>query len=281
MIRVHAAQPSDRALLNHLLQTSAKTHTHLDWHAPHSWLGKKPFYIAFNGETAIAALAAPPDPAETSWIRLATLSEENKLRAAFDPIWMPTLKTLRESKVKLVACMLLDEWFVPQLKTWGFQQSNDVVVLSRPMCAPPRAASRSLPKGLTIRPARSTDFHALTIADAAFTSPWHYSPDTIRQAMTQVEFSSVAELNGEIIGYQFSSGGQRGGHLARLAVKPQYQNQGIGRALMIDITQHFDRLGAPQMTVNTQHDNLSSLALYRAFGFELTSEHYPVWQLII
>jgi ribosomal protein S18 acetylase RimI-like enzyme len=99
------------------------------------------------------------------------------------------------------------------------------------------------------------------------------------QAMSQVEFSSVAELNNEIVGYQISSGGRQGGHLARLAVDSRFQGMGVGRALMTTIAEHFDRLGAPQITVNTQYDNDPSLTLYRAFGFDLTGEHYPVWQL--
>lgn len=276
MLQIRAAQQSDRALLNHLLHSNAKMHTHLDWHSPQSWLGKRPFHIVTNGAAAAGALAAPPDPPDTAWIRFAAISNGFTLDQVFDPIWLPTLNALRDLKVRRLACMLLDEWFVPQLKKWGFDQINDVVVLSRPM----RAAIRApLPRGVRIRPTKESDLDALFKVDAAFVSPWHYSKDTLSQAMSQVEFSSVAELHNEIVGYQISSGGKQGGHLARLAVNPKYQGKGVGRVLMMTIAEHFDRLGAPQITVNTQHDNIASLKLYRAFGFQPTGDHYPVWQL--
>ena len=283
MLQVRAAQQSDRALLNHLLHSNAKMHTHLDWHSPQSWLGKRPFHIVTNGDAAAGALAAPPDPPDTSWIRLAAISNGFTLDQVFDPIWPPTLSALRELKVNRIACMLLDEWFVPQLKKWGFDQINDVIVLSRPLRAVIRAAAlqTALPsiKGLRIRPAKNSYINAIFKVDAAFVAPWHYSKDTLMQAMSQVEFSSVAELNNEIVGYQISSGGKQGGHLARLAVNPKFQGQGVGRMLMMNIAEHFDRLGAPYISVNTQHDNIASLKLYRAFGFLQTGDHYPVWQM--
>jgi len=279
MLQVRAAQPSDRALLNHLLHSSAKTHTHLDWHSPQSWLGKRPFHIATQGDAAAGALAAPPDPLDTSWIRFAAINNGFTLNQVFDPMWLPTLSALRDLNVRRIACMLLDDWFVPQLKKWGFRQVNDVVVLLRPSNAPVK--NRTALKGLRIRLARDSDIDAIDKVDAAFTTPWRYSKGTILQAMSQVEFCSVAELNGEIVGYQISSGERSAGHLARLAVSPHHQGKGIGHALLSEITRHFDRLGAPQITVNTQHDNMASLSLYRAFGFELTGDHYPVWQMMI
>jgi ribosomal protein S18 acetylase RimI-like enzyme len=141
------------------------------------------------------------------------------------------------------------------------------------------AAARPALKGLRVRPAKSSDLDAIFRIDKAFESPWHYSRDTLWQAMSQVEFSSVVELHGEIVGYQISSGGKQGGHLARLAVNRKFQGQGVGRSLMLAIAEHFDRLGAPHITVNTQHDNIASIKLYRAFGFQPTGEHYPVWQV--
>ena len=278
MLQVRAAQQSDRALLNHLLHSNAKMHTHLDWHSPQSWLGKSPFHIATNGDAAAGALAAPPDPPDTSWIRFAAISNGFTLDQVFDPIWQPTLNALRDLNVKQIACMLIDDWFVPQLKKWGFNQINDVIVLSRPMRAATQKTSPVI-KGLKIRHAKSSDLNTIYKVDAAFDAPWHYSKDTLWQAMSQVEFSSVAELNNEIVGYQISSGGKQGGHLARLAVNPKLQGRGVGRLLMMTIADHFDRLGAPYISVNTQHDNIASIRLYRAFGFQPTGDHYPVWQM--
>jgi ribosomal protein S18 acetylase RimI-like enzyme len=69
-----------------------------------------------------------------------------------------------------------------------------------------------------------------------------------------------------------------GGHLARLAVLPDFQGMGIGSALVQDLLWYFRRRGAQRVTVNTQKDNLASLAVYRKAGFFLTGEEYPVFQ---
>jgi len=91
----------------------------------------------------------------------------------------------------------------------------------------------------------------------------------------------VAEREGQIIGYQVSTPTTRGGHLARLATLPQFQGQGIGYALVRDALSRFTQRGAQTITVNTQKNNLSSLALYRKAGFTPTGEEYPVYQYIV
>ena len=80
-------------------------------------------------------------------------------------------------------------------------------------------------------------------------------------------------------GYQISTSTPMGGHLARLAVLPENQDHGIGKALLVDLLSQFARRGIVKVTVNTQADNLSSLNLYHKLGFHLTGEEYPVYQL--
>ena len=66
--------------------------------------------------------------------------------------------------------------------------------------------------------------------------------------------------------------------LARLAVHPQVQGQGIGYALVYDTLDQFSRRGVLRVTVNTQNNNLASLALYARAGFRKTGEAYRVYQ---
>jgi ribosomal protein S18 acetylase RimI-like enzyme len=70
-----------------------------------------------------------------------------------------------------------------------------------------------------------------------------------------------------------------GGHLARLAVEPQQQGQGIGQALLQDLLAQFVRRGARAVTVNTQKNNQASLTLYQRMGFMATREEYPIYQI--
>jgi ribosomal protein S18 acetylase RimI-like enzyme len=43
--------------------------------------------------------------------------------------------------------------------------------------------------------------------------------------------------------------------------------------------QQFSQRGAQAVTVNTQKNNLASLALYKAAGFKFTGEEFPIYQL--
>jgi ribosomal protein S18 acetylase RimI-like enzyme len=81
-----------------------------------------------------------------------------------------------------------------------------------------------------------------------------------------------------IVGYQMSTLNPMGGHLARLAVKPEFQGKGVGYGLVSDMLRQFQRKGALRVTVNTQQDNSASLYLYEKSGFRKTNEIYPVYQ---
>jgi ribosomal protein S18 acetylase RimI-like enzyme len=70
-----------------------------------------------------------------------------------------------------------------------------------------------------------------------------------------------------------------GGHLARLAVLPDFQCRGIGYCLLYDLLSQFYRRGARSVTVNTQNDNLASIAVYEKIGFRATGETYPIYQM--
>jgi ribosomal protein S18 acetylase RimI-like enzyme len=98
-------------------------------------------------------------------------------------------------------------------------------------------------------------------------------------AFRQAAVATVAEYEGQLVGYQISTGTPIGGHLARLAVLPHLQGKGIGYALLYDLLNQFTRRGARTITVNTQKDNLASLSLYRKSGFQMTGEEYPIYQL--
>ena len=84
-------------------------------------------------------------------------------------------------------------------------------------------------------------------------------------------------INGEIIGYQLSTRNSFGTHLARLAVAPNHQGRGIGYLLVQDLLNQTRRAGLYRLTVNTQNDNRTSLALYHKIGFELSGERYTVF----
>jgi ribosomal protein S18 acetylase RimI-like enzyme len=111
-----------------------------------------------------------------------------------------------------------------------------------------------------------------------FRSPlWQNSLDSIGRAFPQTAWATVAEFGQRILGYQLSTRNPIGGHLARLAVRPEAQHRGVGYALVADLIQRMAAQGLTHLTVNTQNDNTASLSLYRKLDFRETGDRYPVF----
>ena len=97
-------------------------------------------------------------------------------------------------------------------------------------------------------------------------------------AFAKSSYCTVAERDGQIIGYSMSSSSGMYAHLARLAVHPEIQRQRLGFALVQDLLHYFiNDLNYWGVTLNTQHNNASSLALYHKIGFRETGERFPVY----
>ncbi len=117
------------------------------------------------------------------------------------------------------------------------------------------------------------------VDEAAFDPLWQNSLDSLTLAYQQSSWSTVAETSDGIIGYQISTSIPLTGHLARLAVIPAIQRSHVGYMLVRELLEHFKKSGAWHVTVNTQDDNLASIALYEKIGFRRTGELFPVYQL--
>jgi ribosomal-protein-alanine N-acetyltransferase len=132
--------------------------------------------------------------------------------------------------------------------------------------------------GVSIRPMLPEDLPSVCELDKlAFEPLWHNSLEGLRSAYHQSAWSTVAELDGKLAGYQISTGMPLSGHLARLAVLPEHQGHGIGYAIVQELLMHFRKERAWRVTVNTQDDNHSSLTLYEKAGFRRTGEVFPVY----
>jgi ribosomal protein S18 acetylase RimI-like enzyme len=133
-------------------------------------------------------------------------------------------------------------------------------------------------EGIRIRKMTETDLPAITAVDgAAFDPLWHNSQETLRRALSQALFATVAEDAGDIIGYQLTTGAGTRAHLARLAVHPAAQRRGVGRSLLGNLFEGLMQNGYLRLSVNTQSDNQVSLRLYQRMGFLRTGEAYPVY----
>ena len=268
---------TDQEGLLHLLRDAQSIHRHLDWHQPLEWLGEEPFWLMENTQCLQAALAMPADPPGVAWIRIFACLQSARTLEAWQTLLEKSLLFYSNQPAN-IAAIGLTTWFSSLLRSSGFREYQDIIVLQHSLTD----ACLGTPKrpGITIRPIRSTDMESVLHADqAAFENIWQVSAQGLAHACQIATYTSVAEMDGRVIGYQLSTSTPFSGHLARLAVLPEYQHNGIGTALVQDLQEYFLNMGIGELTVNTQNTNTTSLHLYQKLGFALTGERFPVYLL--
>ena len=275
---VRPANSKDLKQLANLIHFGTLVHRHLDWRPPLEWIGHTPFLVLEEDNRLVAALACPPDPPLVVWVRLFVAYDEEYLGEAWSQLWSTALEMLPSDPDLLIAAIPLQNWFLKLLESSGFHPTTDVVMLiwDSGEILPEHPSTE-----ISIRPMTVDDLPQIEILDkSSFGSLWHNSRTSLEYAFNQAAIATIADIDGAVVGYQISTAMQMGGHLARLATHPQYQRQGIGYAILRDLMIQFNRRGASRLTVNTQEDNLASIALYENAGFMRTGETYPVYQYL-
>jgi ribosomal protein S18 acetylase RimI-like enzyme len=276
-IRVRPAVLTDQRQIANLMHSSPTIHRHLDWRYPLDWIGSAPFFVLEDQGQIISALACPPDPPSMAWVRLFVNSGKLPIDESWRMLWDAARLDLAHKDGFTVAAIVLQDWYRHLLIISGFINRQSIVMLERDAQA---SLDISIPSGLLVRGMLQYDLPAVAEVDvAAFEPLWQNSLPSLERAYPQAVLATVAQADGQIIGYQLSTRNPLGAHLARLAVRPELQGRGVGRALVADLIQQAERRSMYHLTVNTQSDNLSSLALYKKIGFHETGERYPVYQL--
>jgi len=275
--QVRPAVLADHLQLANLMHFSPYVHRHLDWRHPLDWIGASPFYVVEDKGQIFAALACPPDPPLIAWVRLFMNSGKIPLQESWQMLWKVVLPELVRNKHTQVAAIVLQDWFPELLIASDLAYRQSIVMLER---EDQDIVEVELPPGFSIRSMQKTDLPIVADVDAeAFDPLWQNSLQALELAYSQAIFPTVAETKGQVVGYQLSTRNPLGVHLARLAVRPNVQGKGIGRTLVVDLIRQTGQHGMFHMTVNTQSDNTTSLALYNRIGFRETGERYPVYQL--
>lgn len=274
------ARPGDWAVISDLADHAQRVHTHLDWQPVNEWLGRQPFLLAMDGEAVVGALACPPDPPHVGWIRLLAVADSLPVGDVLRALWPPARADLEHQGARASAALAIEAWVSAPLEAQGFRKVNEVIVLRRRRGPTPDVWGG--PIAGRLRRARDRDLAAIEAVDRlAFEPLWQISAQALRAALTQAYYATVVERDDRILGYQISTAGRGAGHLARLAVAPAAQGEGLGSVLVRDALRFFERRGAAEVTVNTQQDNSASLAVYRRFGFSPTGESYAALQITL
>lgn len=272
--QVRPAVLGDQQRLSNLIFFETRSHRHLDWRSPLEWLGDKFFWTVEEGLQLTAALACPEETKGIAWVRLFVHSAIWSADNAWTVLWTAAKQDIARAGGGKVAAIVQHSWLQKVLETNGFHSPQSIVMLEwsyQPWA--PREA-----EGVRIRDMTEADLPNVTQVDnAAFEPLWYNSLETLRRALSQSMFATVAEDARGVVGYQISTGAGTRAHLARLAVSPSAQGRGVGRALLGDLFGRLVPNGVLRLSVNTQSDNQTSLKLYQRMGFLRTGEAYPVY----
>ncbi len=91
--------------------------------------------------------------------------------------------------------------------------------------------------------------------------------DIARKLKVNPELFVVAHHNGDIIAT--GMGGYEGhrGWINYLAVRPDAQRKGVGRALMTHLEQKLRERGCPKINIQIRASNLAASDFYKALGY--------------
>jgi ribosomal protein S18 acetylase RimI-like enzyme len=118
--------------------------------------------------------------------------------------------------------------------------------------------------------------HLAEIDRRAFPAGWSLDVGGLAEAVSATPRSRVRVAGRPGLGYLVSGRSRRRGFLQRLAVDPEAQRRGIGRALVVDAIAWLAKDGVDEVLVNTQEGNEPALALYQQLGFGRLPEHLLV-----
>lgn len=164
-------------------------------------------------------------------------------------------------------CYGAEFWLSRALQGAGFSQVEAVQFYQLDRLRSRVAALPPLPAELTLTAFTPAQLDDLALLDAATFDPlWHFGRRDLFELLMRGRMQ-VAWWKGQMVGYNaVCANNSNEGQLARLAVHPQFQGRGIGRALLSDAI----RYAAGEFSVlvlNTQINNNRSQTLYRDMGF--------------
>lgn len=276
-ITIRAVTSADETALRKFLRSGINLHRHLDWRDALSWLGEQPIWIQESDGRIKSLLICTEEPPGVAWVRLFGASFDLDAAQAWQALSNRffSANAARAGK-PVVACLVLQDWMAPLLSSSGFQHHQDIVALEYVRKEPPIFAPQ---EGYSIRLMQPEDIPEVANLDqASFETIWELSSEDLQHARARCEYRTVVEKDQRICAYQMSTMNGFSAHLARLAVLPEHQRHGLGSVLVADLINYFlmtNHLWA--ITVNTQSDNLASLALYKKMGFRLSGDSYPVY----
>ncbi|MDO8361581.1 MAG: GNAT family N-acetyltransferase [Actinomycetota bacterium] len=184
--------------------------------------------------------------------------------------WLDRLRALGYERVRTSA---LTTGLGQRAEAAGFSVLQELVLLEhvRPSSAP----EPTLP---THRLVGAQHARAAAIDHAAFGAAWGLDEGAIHDVCDATPRHRARAAGRPLAGYAITGRDGRQGFLQRLAVHPDSQRAGLGRALVLDSLHWLALWRVQRVLVNTPTDNAPALELYERVGFRRMPERLRVYE---
>lgn len=275
-LKIIPATPRDMEELSIFFSITQVNNRHLDWQKTISWLGYQPILKCFQREELISVLVCPVVDQDFVWIRSFSARTLEAAILSWSLMIENLLGILKNTGITKVFSISLSAWYEDLLKSNSFITTDKIITLQMDKI---KIQEAEISPFIQVRDFLANDIDDVMKVDhLAFPPLWQITREDFIQALAVSQNKSVA-LNsaGEIIGYQISSHIFDTGHIARIAVHPEYQRKKVASTLLEMLFSRFISMGIHEVTVNTSSDNNTAIDLYLHNGFSYTQNNYPIY----
>ncbi len=100
--------------------------------------------------------------------------------------------------------------------------------------------------------------------------PWNDPHKDIRRKLAvQPEMFLVGVANRKIVATAMAGYEGHRGWVNYLAVDPEHQGKGLGRAIMAEAEKRLERMGCPKLNVQVRGTNTAAVEFYRRLGYRI------------
>ncbi|HLS41816.1 MAG TPA: ribosomal protein S18-alanine N-acetyltransferase [Paenalcaligenes sp.] len=120
---------------------------------------------------------------------------------------------------------------------------------------------------VSVRDMKAVDIAAVAAIEAQVQPQQPWSVGNFRDAYMSFYTMIVAEVEHRIAGYAVVMVAPDVGELLLIGVSPEYQGQGVGRALMAEVEQRLANKGLATIVLEVRRSNLQAQRFYTQQGF--------------
>lgn len=272
---IYSGSQCDQDDLLNFVNGPQLAYEHLDWFPSHSRLSSESTFCLWSSDQLQAVLSVAPETQDFAWLRFFFTRRDGNHNPNFSVLFKHARYWLGSQGVSKLYSLSHRDWFERLLIDNGFKAETQLISLVTGQISgtPPKLESK-----VVIRPLHSNDLPEIGALDkVCFSPPWQLNEAGLEKCYISGEYSSLGSINGKPVAYQVTTRLFDRLHLARLAVHPQARGRGIARALLFDLSAHFEGSNVEAIGVNTQVDNQASLKLYSSLGFKQDGPLIPVY----